>query len=314
MPAKLKGQKALERVQAILPALGVEKRFCSRQTAVCVLALLDRRPRTGLLAGKRALAEGARIHDILQFARDDLGVRVAENTREAYRKASLRPLNELGIINRHQLSTNDPNTFYRLAAALVGPLREVIAGRRRAGDLEKFRREAKRSPTEAEGGPVEVQVSSTKTFAVSPGDHSRLAKAFVEVFGPAFHERPAAVYIGDTARKSGYQNRELMRELNLPVEIKAGLPDVILFAQGQGRLIVCEVVTSTGSITRSRLAQLRALVGGAERLGHSVEFVTAVPSRAVLRRFIEGIAWGTAVWVASEPNNLILFQERGGRP
>lgn len=116
LSVKRKHQQALERIQAILPALGVARRVCTRQTAICLYGLLDTKRRNGLLAGKEALADGARIHDILQFARIELGIRVAENTRESYRKASLRPLNELGVITRHQLSTNDPNTFigYRL--------------------------------------------------------------------------------------------------------------------------------------------------------------------------------------------------------
>lgn len=45
--------------------------------------------------------DGARIHDILEFARRDLGIRVAENTRESYRKTSLKPLYEGGLITRH---------------------------------------------------------------------------------------------------------------------------------------------------------------------------------------------------------------------
>ncbi len=236
-------------------------------------------------------------------------MRVAENTREAYRKASLRPLNECGVINRHQLSTNDPNTFYRLSPGLVEPLRGIVVGRESGDVLGEFGRRARREVEEGEQGPVEVRASPGQTFVLSPGDHSRLTKVVVEIFGPAFLDRPESVYIGDTAKKSGYQNRRLMRELNLPVEVKAGLPDVILFAGPQRQLVVCEVVTGTGPITPSRLEQLRALVRGAVTLGHMVEFVTAFPSRAILRRFVEVIAWGSLVWVAEEPNNLILFQE-----
>ena len=310
---KQQHRKALERLVAILPDPGLAKRFSTRQTGICLHALLDAKPRAGLLAGKGTLAEGARIHDILEFAREELGIRVAENTRETYRKTSLRPLNEVGVINRHQLSTNDPNTFYRISAALVEPLRAVVAGKGSDRALQEFRQQAAKRPSPDEEQPVEVRVSPANTFLLSAGAHSQLAKVFVETFGPAFLTGPQVVYIGDTARKSGYQNRGLMRELNLPVEVKAGLPDVVLFSEAQRRLIVCEVVTSTGPVTSSRLEQLRRLVHGPMKLGHTVEFVTAFPSRAVLRRFVEQIAWGTSVWIAAEPNNLILFQERGGQ-
>lgn len=133
------------------------------------------------------------------------------------------------------------------------------------------------------------------------------------MFGPAFLHHPAVVYVGDTARKRGYQDRQLMRELNLPVEVKAGLPDAILFSQEDRRLVVGEAVTSTGPINSSRLEQLRPLVLGPVNLGYEVDFVTAFPSRSVLRRFVEDIAWGTSVWVAAEPNNISLFREGGVR-
>lgn len=295
---------------AILPDLGLPTPFCTRQTGICLYALLDDRPRRGLLPGKRTLADGARVHDILQFARVELGMRVAENTRETYRKTSLRPLNEIGVINRHQLSTNDPNTFYRISVMLVEPLLAVIAGKGGQGMPEVFRQQAAKGTMREGEQPVEVQVSRDKTFVLSAGAHSLLIKDVVEKCGTAFLAEPQVVYIGDTAKKSGY--RQVMRELNLPVEIKAGLPDVIIFSETQKRLIVCEAVTSSGPITSSRLEQLLALVQGPGKLGYSVVFVTAFPSRAVLRRFVEGIAWGSAVWIAAEPNNLVLFQERGG--
>lgn len=76
---------------------------------------------------------------------------------------------------------------------------------------------------------------------------------------------------------------------------------------------MCEVVTSTGAIDSSRLEQLRPVVRGPVKLGYEAEFVTAFPSRSILRRFVEEIAWGTAVWVAAEPNNIILFEAGGGQ-
>jgi type II restriction enzyme len=250
---------------------------------------------------------------MLQFARIELGMRVAENTRESYRKASLRPLNELGVITRHQLSTNDPNTFYRLSPLLVEPLRAGVGGRAPEDAFAEFRRQAVRKPRPEGDGPVIVRVRAGKTFELSPGEHSHLTKGFVEIFGSAFFHHPAVVYVGDTARKRGYQDRQLMRELNLPVEVKAGLPDAILFSEEDRRLVVGEVVTSTGPINFSRLEQLRLVVRGPAKLGYDVDFATAFPSRSILRRFVEEIAWGTTVWVAAEPNNIILFQARGGQ-
>jgi adenine-specific DNA-methyltransferase len=38
-----------------------------------------------------------------------------------------------------------------------------------------------------------------------------------------------------------------------------------------------------------------------------IDFLTAFPSRKDLRRFVEDIAWGTGVWIADEPWNVIHF-------
>jgi len=128
----------IDDVKAVLRELGLQSEWVTEQTAFCILALSDSRPRQGLLAGHASLSDGARIHDILNFVRRELGRQVAENTREAYRKTSLNPLVEVGWAVRHQLSTNDPNTYYRLhpsyanlLALAPGPERDaLIAGLR----------------------------------------------------------------------------------------------------------------------------------------------------------------------------------------
>ncbi|WP_442891735.1 BsuBI/PstI family type II restriction endonuclease [Dissulfurispira sp.] len=49
------------------------------------------------------------------------------------------------------------------------------------------------------------------------------------MFGHAFLNEHQVVYLGDTSPRKGYQNRTLMRRLNLPIDTTASLPDVILF-------------------------------------------------------------------------------------
>ncbi|PON12588.1 hypothetical protein C2W62_38845 [Candidatus Entotheonella serta] len=119
--------------------------------------------------------------------------------------------------------------------------------------------------------------------------------------------KPRVVYLGDTRHKDGYQNRALMRELNLPIQVTANLPDVILLCEAERRLVVVEVVASSGPISASRMAQLDQLVAQPQSLGYRLRYVTAFPNRRILRRFIEEIAWGTDVWVASEPEGVIHF-------
>jgi hypothetical protein len=86
----------VEEIKALLQELNFPPRRITEQTAFCILALANTTPRRGLLAGHASLADGARVHDILNFVRQDIGRAVAEGTRESYRKTSLRPLVEAG--------------------------------------------------------------------------------------------------------------------------------------------------------------------------------------------------------------------------
>jgi len=129
----------------------------------------------------------------------------------------------------------------------------------------------------------------------------------VEVYASLFLKAPRVVYLGDTRHKGGYQNRDLMRELNLPIQVTANLPDVILLCELERYLVVAEVVASSGPVSTARLAQLQHLVQQAQTLGYRLRYVSAFPSRRVFRRFVEDIAWGTQVWIANEAEQVINF-------
>ena len=302
-------QLDLDEVKVLLQQLSLDRRLITEQSAICVLALADGIARDGLLPGKKRLRDGARIHDIIEFARRECGKEVAENTRESYRKLSLQPLCEEGLVVRHQLSTNDPKTFYRLHPEMLrlltcpAPLErrwlaQGLAARLSQGETWKQQRRRAEIP---------VEVGQPQLHFLSPGTHSRLTAEVVEVYAPLFLRVPRVVYLGDTRHKGGYQNRDLMRELNLPIQVTASLPDVILLCEAGRCLVVVEVVASSGPISPPRLTQLQHLVQQSLVLGYRPRYVTAFPSRRVFRRFIEDIAWGTQVWIANEAEQVITF-------
>jgi hypothetical protein len=309
-------QLDLEEVKVLLRQLGLERKLITEQSAICVLALADGGERSGLLPGKKRLRDGARIHDIIEFARQECGKEVAENTRESYRKLSLRPLCEEGLVVRHQLSTNDPKTFYRLHPEMLrvltcsAPLERRWLARELAVRLlqgETWKQQRRRAE-------IPVEVGLPQPYFLSPGLHSRLAAEVVQVYAPTFLKVPLVIYLGDTRHKGGYQNRDLMRELNLPLQVTASLPDVILLCEMTRHLVVIEVVASSGPISEARLAQLRQLVQQSVMLGYHPRYVTAFPSRRIFRRFVEEIAWGTQVWIANEAEHLIAFGSEGSDP
>lgn len=303
----------IDEIKALLEKLHFPKRYISEQTAICIMAMTDKSERTGLLPGHNSLSDGARIHDILNFSREVVGKKVAENTRESYRKTSLAPLMNCGIVVRHQLSTNDPSTYYRLHPDFER-LSSEVHGEVHARLIESLR--IKTTRTRGYGvrkagnhGEVSVAIGDSQSFSLSPGAHNYLEKAVVEIFGRAYMEQPEVVCLGDSAPRKGFQSRALMRRLNLPIDTTASLPDVILCSELQKHLVIVEVVTSSGVVNTMRLEQLRRFAKGPRRLGYIISYVTAFSSRSIFRKFVEEIAWGTSVWIESEPNNIVHFEK-----
>src|SRR5262245_65214752 len=185
-------QLDLDEVKVLLQQLGLDRRLITEQSAICVMALAGGAERDSLLAGKKRLRNGARIHDIIEFARHECGKEVAENTRESYRKLSLQHLGEEGLVVRHQLSTNDPKTFYRLHPEMLrlltcpAPLErrwlaQGLAARLSQGETWKQQRRRAEIP---------VEVGLPQLHFLSPGTHSRLAAEVVEIYAPTVHKVP----------------------------------------------------------------------------------------------------------------------------
>lgn len=86
---------------------------------------------------------------------------------------------------------------------------------------------------------------------------------------------------------------------------------MILFSEPERHLVIVEVVTSSGPVNQIRLEQLEKFAKGPKKLGHKISHVTAFPSRAVFRKFVEEIAWGSSVWIENEPNNIVHFEKLG---
>ena len=110
-----------------------------------------------------------------KFARHECGKEAAENTANSYRKLSLYPLGEEGLVVRHQLSTNDPKTFYRLHPEMLrlltcpAPL-ELCAGWR--GIWLSGHHRGKNWKQQRRRAEIPVEVGQPKLHFLSPGTHS----------------------------------------------------------------------------------------------------------------------------------------------
>ena len=310
-----KSATALQKIIDLLEAIGFALEFCTRQTAVCLLALADESRRPGLLRGKLSLSDGARVHDIMEFARHDLAIRVAENTRESYRKLSLAPLLAAGLISRARSSVNDPNTHYQINRSFGTAMSKFLRAR-----TEQERQAVADDWVEAtsglavtrgkkgrgETGSLPVKVGTTQV-TLSPGAHNLLIKQIVEVFAPVFvGEWPLILLLSDAEHKLRHVDPFAGR-LGLRIDEHEKMPDVILYSAERNIVYVLEAVTSAGPMTAARINDIQAVLLP-DSMSFGIEYFTAFPDRSVFKRFVEDIAWGTQVWMANEPFGVVIFR------
>jgi hypothetical protein len=298
---------ALKDIDTVLEAIGFPRRHNTKQTGYCLLALLDKKPRKGLLPGKTCLNDGARIHDILEFVRKTFRVKVAENTRETYRKTSLKQLLDRGLILRVQSSTNDPNTHYVLNREFEKMLRTYLEAlpQRKAQILPSFKKPSVISEIADEHG-IRVIVGGS-VIELSPGRHNQLVKQIIETFAPAFVDDPEVLYIGDTAHKLKYLS-QTAEKLGILIDEHAKAPDVILYSKGKNIVYIVEAAISSGVFSPDRVQDVERVLFRGQEKRFGVEYFTAFPDRTTFRKFVEEIAWGTQVWLAQEPFGVIIFR------
>jgi len=302
-------RQRLVAIREILGAVHFPERWITDQTAICLAALVDRTPRQGLLPGRACLRDGARIRNILDFARRDLRKPVAENTREAYRKQSLKPRYEAGIIELHQTSINDPNTFYTINVDFERVLEETQPSRR-AKLIERWNTTHHERLTVLKGerqtGDITVQIGYL-SLSLSAGAHSQLTKDVCETFAPAYIPGFEPVYVSDTRNKMLYVNGGLTSALNLDLDEHDKLPDAILYRRAMNIVYVVEVVTSVGPVSESRKKEIHGIMTKRGPLKFGLVYITAFPTRQAFRRFVVDIAWETKVWIATEQFGIIHF-------
>lgn len=303
-----KYRKQIDYIQDILSKINFPKRYNTEQTAICILALITDISVDGLVMGKGSLRDGARIRNILDFKRNILKEDVAENTRESYRKQSLKPLYELGIVEKHQSSINDPNTHYTINPKFEDILK--ASGKEQSEFIKNWNRtyQTKLQKLQKVRAITDVRIEQWG-LSLSAGRHNELVKDILEIFVPSYIHHFSPVYVGNTRNKMLLVNQEICQKLSLKLDEHDQLPDVIVYNDQTNILYVIESVTSVGSVNETRKEEIkRLLTKKLKRLTYGLVLVTAFPDRKTFRKFVEEIAWGTKVWIAEEHFGIIHFE------
>lgn len=301
-------EKRIREALAILTSLGLPRSQQNERSALCLLALLGLGRRD---AWRRATNPLMGITPIMDWSREKFGKTYAPNTRETFRRQSMHQFVAAGIAlynpDDPDRPVNSPSAVYQIEAGLLEVLK-AYGGKdytsRLAAWLQDRETLAERYAHEREMRKIPVHIAGNQEIHLSVGEHSRLIKAIVEEFGPRFVPGGQLAYVGDTAEKWGYLDRNLLDSLGVVVGAHGKMPDVVLFFPEKNWLVLVEAVTSHGPVDPKRHEELSHLFSGANA---GLVFVSAFPNRRVLNKFLEAISWESEVWVADASSHLIHF-------
>ncbi|MDR0826697.1 MAG: restriction endonuclease [Desulfovibrio sp.] len=304
----MSAKKKLEDALAIVKALGLPKAQHNERSALCLLALCNMTPDK---KWNQAEALYIGITPIMDWARDHYGTNYAPNTRETFRRQSIHQFMAAGISlynpDDPTRAVNSPKAVYQIAPEALVLVRLYGTKKWKAGlqdFLEQQESLTKRYARERDMVKVPVSLPEGKHIELSPGAHSELIKAIIEVFAPCFAPGSMPVYVGDTSDKWGYFDEELLSSLCVAIDSHGKMPDVVLYYKEKDWLLLVESVTSHGPVDGKRHDELATIFSGAKP---GVVYVTAFPNRAIMSRYLGKIAWETEVWVADASTHLIHF-------
>ncbi len=291
-----------------LEELGMPRAQQNDRSALCLLALLNLTPGKSWAQAESPLVG---ITPMMEFARDHYGKQYAPNTRETFRRQTMHQLVSAGIAlynpDNPARPVNSPKAVYQIEPDTLSLLRAFATAawnKSLAAYLENRQTLTARYAKERDMQKLPVTLETGETIRLSPGKHSELIKAIIEEFASRFVPGGVLVYAGDTGDKWGYFDKDLLAKLGVVVDGHGKMPDVVIYYPEQAWLLLVESVTSHGPVDGKRHAELAALFTASTA---GLVYVTAFPSRSVMKRYLCDIAWETEVWCADVPSHLIHF-------
>lgn len=291
----------IEEARKILEAIGMPKR---QQADLCCYVLLAMTQIKESSDWKTAESAWIRIHDILQFTKENYNVEYAENSRETFRKQAIHHFRTAALIEDNGMATNSPNYRYRITLEALDLLRSYgsaiwdeeveafISNHQTLIDTYASKKKMEKMPVNING----------EAFTFSPGKHNELQKYIIEEFAPRFAPNSECLYVGDTIEKDLVKNVEKLEELGFEITLHDKMPDVVLFREDRNWIYFIESVTSVGPMEPKRIIEINEMTQG---VSAGKIFVTAFLDFKTYKRFSDSLAWETEVWIAENPNHMI---------
>ena len=291
----------IEEARQILMDVGMPKKQQSDLCAYTLLALLNIKNQD---EWSKATNEYIRIHDIIEFIKENYNITYAENSRETFRKKALHHFRISALIEDNGLATNSPNYRYRITEEALKLVRNYKTNNWEE-ELNKYLSTHEKLIKIYENKRKLIKVTikiNGKEFKFSPGKHNDLQKAIIEEFAPRFAPNSIVAYVGDTKDKDLYKDKDILERLHISMGEHDKLPDVILYEKEKRWIYFIEAVTSVGPISPKRLVEISEMT---TNCGYGKIYVTAFLDMKTFKKFAEDLAWETEVWLAEMPDHMI---------
>lgn len=280
----------------------------NERSALCLLALLHLTPEKDWNESESPLMG---ITPIMEFCRNYYKKEYAPNTRETIRRQTMHQFLEAGIALQNsddpKRAINSPHNVYQIEAEALKLLKSYGSGdwdSNLVAYLSNHPTLKEKYAKARSSSRISLQIPGGPRSHISPGEHSELIIEIIEKFLPEFIPGGQVLYIGETGKKWSHFEESKLKDLGVRVDPHGKMPDVVLYYPEKEWLILIESVTSHGPVDSKRHDELAKLFA---QSSVGLVYVTAFPSRAVMKKYIAEIAWETEVWVADAPSHLIHF-------
>lgn len=292
----------LYEAKELLKDIGMPISQCSD---ICSWSLLAMSNLTENNSWNNATNEWIRIHDIIEFIKQNYNVVYAENSRETFRKQAMHAFRTAALIEDNGQPTNSPNYRYRITEEFLEVIKSFKSSSSYHFNLEKYLtvhdslKATYASKKIMKKMPVKI---NEHDFTFSPGKHNVLQKAIIEEFAPRFAPNCECLYVGDTVEKDLWKNSKKLEVLGFQITVHEKMPDVVLYIEERNWIYFIEAVTSVGPMSPQRIIEIKEMT---KNVKAGLIFITAFLDFKTYKSFSEQLAWETEVWIAELPDHMI---------
>ncbi|MFQ5744330.1 MAG: BsuBI/PstI family type II restriction endonuclease [Acidobacteriota bacterium] len=240
----IRAKKRIEDALQILKDLGLPREQQNERSALTLLALLDVKSDTPWFEASDPLIG---ITPMMEFMEQHYGRTYAPNTRETVRRQTVHQFVQAGLVVPNPDDSSRPPNSPKYVYQVVSSLLELVRAYGTAEWERKLRTYLtgvetlkRRYAQERKLRKIPVRVTEGKTINLSPGGQNVLVKKIIEEFCSRFTPGAKVIYVGDAGKKWAYWDPDLLVGLGVTVEEHGKMPDVVVYHEDQGWLVLIE--------------------------------------------------------------------------